>query len=157
VRLVDLPPTGADWIMSVIGAWAPSWRWSTRGRTISPDILRALVTDMVLRQSVVLADGGRVAVLQLVESHSGLVEIGVLADGGRLAEMRPAVEEFVEAGFADLGVHKMFVTSLRDELDVDTLLGPRARPAGCLAGHERRDEDVYVDLLLYDVMRDGAR
>jgi len=157
VRLVDLPPDGADWITPVIGAWAPSWRWSTRGRTISPDILRALVTDKVLRQSVVLADGGRVALLQMVESHSGLVELGVLADGGRLAEMGPVVEEFVESGFAELGVHKMFVTSLRDELDVDTLFGPRARPAGCLVGHERRDEDLYVDLLLYDVLREGDR
>jgi hypothetical protein len=159
VRLDDLTSLDLDWIAPALESWSRTHRWSLRGHTSSPALMRTLLYDQVGLQRVVRDDAGvPAAVVQLVavEPRHGLGQMALLADPRRLADVAEPVAVFVADAFRETGLRKLCVLAHADELDVPTVLGPAGREVGRLVGHERRGPDSYVDLLLYEIWREGA-
>jgi hypothetical protein len=156
VRLEEVRTDDLDWIARALESWSRTQRWSLRGQTPSPAMMRRLVHDHVSLQRVVRHDAGTpVAVVQLadVDGNSGNGQVALLADPHRLAEVRPSLTEFVATVFAETDLRKLCVLAHADELDVPAVFGPAATPIGRLVAHERRAEDDYADLLLFEIWR----
>jgi hypothetical protein len=156
MMLEEVTTDDLDWIARGLETWSRTQRWSLRGQTPSPAMMRRLVHDHVSLQRVVRHDtGSPVAVVQLVDVDgiNGNGQVALLADPHRLPELRPSVTEFVETVFAETSLRKLCVLAHEDELDVPTVFGSAATPIGRLVDHERRSPDDYADLLVFEIWR----
>jgi hypothetical protein len=154
-RLDEVAAGDASWLATATD-WSRTRRWSLRGRTPSPHVLRVLLTDRVtLQRTARVTNGTPVALFQLVDvdTFHGHGQIALVADQRRPVEVRRAAELFVDLAFDGCDIRKICVLAHEDELDISACFGGLATSSGRLASHDRRDESTYADLLLYEIWR----
>jgi hypothetical protein len=143
------------WIAEVVTGWPCSHRWSLRGQTPSPQLLGHLLWNGVLKQYVIAEGSGAQGLVQLYDGdlHNGVGHLGLLLRPGEPERHRPVIEAFVEECFRDFPLRKICVEVVADDGIEPTTVGSDLRLAGRLADHERRTEDTFADLLLYELWR----
>jgi hypothetical protein len=156
------PVTAGDvaWLGPSLGTWHPTRRWSLRGRSPSPTLVRQLLGERVwTQQSIWAADGTPCGLVQITKADlpAGVAELGLLIDPERASEVRAEVAAFVaEAMAAEPRLRKLCVWSFADELDVAATLGHAAVEVGRLTDHERRAAASYVDLVVHEIWREAV-
>ena len=147
------------WVAEAIGWWQSSYRWSLRGHTPSPQLLADLLWSGVAAHTVVSDESGRpVALLQLydLDLHNGVGALGLLVAPHPVPGLEGAIADFIERCFHDFPMRKVTVELVEDEFDDVAALGPNVRCAGVLRHHERRSEDEYANVRLYEIWPTSA-
>jgi hypothetical protein len=158
--LVDVTLDDLDWIADVSETWQRSYRWSLRGRSPTPDLVGGLVFHDVELQSVAITDRrAPIGLLQVseVNAESGYGRLDLLVDGGHRDALREPLAGFVAGALRRLALRKLCLQAVDGELDVEAHLAGSACTVGRLVGHERRGDDEYADLLVYEIWRHDHR
>ena len=157
MQLETVKPANSSWIWEAVGQWQSSYRWSLRGHTPSPAILEQLLwTRVAMQMSWRRDDGSPAGLLQIYDANldSGVAFLGFMFDPTLAAEFGRALEAFLNKGFRDFPLRKVCTEVFSDEFDEVSFLGPGVRTAGRLTDHERRNDDSYADLVLYEIWKD---
>jgi hypothetical protein len=156
IRMVT--PQDLSWLGEAIYQWPSTYRWSTRGLTLSPDTLSRLLWDGVAVQYVI-TDERRIAVglLQIhqLDLQSSFAHLSILAAPQRSTgedPFAPLAHRFITQIFRDFPLRKLYVEVLEDEIPGTVArLGWSATEEARLRQHERRAVDEYCDLVYYTV------
>jgi hypothetical protein len=147
----------ATWLAPALDWWARSRRLALRGRTPSPDLLRILLGGDVAIQRTIWTDDDRPAGLFQVSDVSqrdGTGLLDLLVDPRHAPKLQEELARFLTEAFASLPLRKLCIWACDDEMNVPTYLGPLARLAGRLVGHDRRGPDHHADMHIYEIWKD---
>jgi hypothetical protein len=147
------------WVFDVVERWARCYRWSLRGQTPSPALIEQLLSaGVALRRMILTPEGLPAALVQVadVDRDNGHAQLGLLVDPGRVADVGPSIRIVVDDAFELLDLRKLCLAVEEGVLDVPTAIGESACQIGRLRAHERRADGGYIDVLVYEIWRDGA-
>lgn len=158
-ELSNVVPEDLEWVDHAIDSWDCSRRWSLRGQTPSPALLRARLWEgVMMQQAVRFVDGSPAALLQLTNVHlvDGVAEVAVLAHPNERPQVAGSVTGFVDRAFRDFPLRKLGVIAVAGDLDVPAYFGLGVCAVGRMPGHVWRPNGTYEDLEIYDLWRDEA-
>jgi hypothetical protein len=157
--LRELGQADDEWILDVLDRWEHCSRWSLRGRTPSPLLLRDVVgPETPFAQVAQLPTGQPVAVFHVdaVDPVSAFGHLGILADPSHRAEAGQALQELLPLAINLLSLRKLCLATTVDDLQVERYVDLGLRPVGRLVGAERRGVGSYVDVLAHELWREDV-
>jgi len=155
--LTNVGLTDLEWIERSIDDWLATARWSLVGLTPSIQGLNRLLWNEVAVQQTVRSESHEaVGLLQLanVDLHHGIANLELLANPLATGQVTAGIEAFLARVFADVPLRKVGIEAVRDEVDVQLLVGPAVRQVGCRERHVRRGEFAFADVQVFELWRE---
>lgn len=112
--------------------------------------------NIVLQQAATTSAGETVAIVQVAGANmdNGYAALELLVHPEHVADVDAVVGDFLDRVFRELPLRKLCLSAVEDELCFPPCLQPTAKTAGRLTAHERRSDEVYVDVVFYEIWRE---